>query len=246
MVDITAQFNWWRRWQPQAGWWGAEGSHTYGPLVLVGLVYGGTKKEEPASWATRVTSDPTDQLTRLSNRFLVANVAVEGGEKHRAFIKGKTNKQKSEYDGKFFILSLQKIKTNFLQHWELDSRAASLDACEHIGADGGIVHVCAIGDASKPRDDMKNTECLSANRRGDEVATSSPQMMPNWTVLHSRRAYGQNWVRVESWADQGVGRFCIMGLQYSTVQSQGELSREAWSAKKSGWIANDHRNVEFP
>ena len=71
-------------------------------------------------------------------------------------------------------------------------------------------------------------------------------MMPNWTVLHSRRAYGQNWVRVESWADQGVGRFCIMGLQYSTVQSQGELSREAWSAKKSGWIANDHRNVEFP
>ena len=38
MVDITAQFNWWRRWQPQAGWWGAEGSHTYGPLVLVGLV----------------------------------------------------------------------------------------------------------------------------------------------------------------------------------------------------------------
>ena len=63
----------------------------------------------------------------------VTNFA-EGDEKHRAFIKGKTNKQKLQYDGIFFILSvctiwsccdvllkLQKIKTQFLQHPELDS-----------------------------------------------------------------------------------------------------------------------------
>ena len=97
---------------------------------------------QPASWATRVTSDPTDATQQpLPSCWMlllvwqcVTNFA-EGGEKHRAFIKGKTNKQKSEYDGKFFILSvctiwsccdvllkLQKIKTNFLQHWELNSK----------------------------------------------------------------------------------------------------------------------------
>ena len=54
MVDITAQFNWWRRWQPQAGWWGAEGSHTYGPLCLWGSLY--------VSWSSMGADDEMERM----------------------------------------------------------------------------------------------------------------------------------------------------------------------------------------
>ena len=39
LVEVAAQVNWWRRQQPQTGWWGAEASHTYGPLCLWGSLY---------------------------------------------------------------------------------------------------------------------------------------------------------------------------------------------------------------